>query len=95
VLSGTVCPYSNGDPLLIASRLFGYDMSVMGGVITEDSFLSVFPAMKNANTLGIVIATFELGDLFGALACLDISDRLGRRATVWLGMCFMLVSRYS
>lgn len=81
--------------MLIPSRLFGYDMSVMGGVITEDSFLSVFPAMKNANTLGIVIASLELGALFGALACLDIGDRLGRRATVWVGMCFMLVSRYS
>lgn len=77
---------------LIILRLFGYDMSVMGGVITEDSFLSVFPAMKNASTLGIVIAAFELGALFGALLCLDIGDRLGRRATVWVGMCLMIVS---
>ncbi|KAH2495777.1 hypothetical protein KXW70_003243 [Aspergillus fumigatus] len=71
--------------------LFGYDMSVMGGLITEESFTSVFPEMKDANIQGIVIASFELGALAGALACLDLGDRLGRRLTVWFGMLFMLV----
>ncbi|KAF4178298.1 hypothetical protein CNMCM8694_009230 [Aspergillus lentulus] len=70
--------------------LFGYDMSVMGGLITEESFTSVFPEMTNANVQGIVIASFELGALAGALACLDLGDRLGRRLTVWFGMFFML-----
>ncbi|OCL10579.1 general substrate transporter [Glonium stellatum] len=71
--------------------LFGYDMSVMGGVITEHPFTSVFPEMVNANVQGIVIAAFELGALVGALSCLDIGDRLGRRATVFVGMGFMLL----
>lgn len=47
--------------------------------------------MNNPSVQGIVIAAFELGALMGALSCLDLGDRLGRRATVWLGMCFMLV----
>lgn len=47
--------------------------------------------MNNANVQGIVIASFELGALVGALACLDLGDRLGRRLTVWFGMLFMLV----
>lgn len=47
--------------------------------------------MKNANVQGIVIASFELGALIGALACLDLGDRLGRRLTVWFGMLFMLI----
>ncbi|KAJ9654419.1 hypothetical protein H2201_009003 [Coniosporium apollinis] len=71
--------------------LFGYDMSVMGGIITEHPFTSVFPEMDNASVQGIVIAAFELGALIGALSCLDLGDRLGRRATVFLGMGFMLV----
>ncbi|GFF45317.1 hexose carrier protein [Aspergillus lentulus] len=71
--------------------LFGYDMSVMGGLITEESFTSVFPEMTNANIQGIVIASFELGALVGALTCLDLGDRLGRRLTVWFGMFFMLI----
>lgn len=47
--------------------------------------------MNNADVQGIVIASFELGALVGALACLDLGDRLGRRQIIWLGMLFMLV----
>ncbi|KAI5243381.1 general substrate transporter [Aureobasidium subglaciale] len=55
---------------------------VMGGIITEPAFTSVFPSMNSATIQGVVIASFELGALVGALSCLDIGDRLGRRATV-------------
>lgn len=71
--------------------LFGYDMSVMGGIITEPAFTTVFPSMDDALVQGVVIASFELGALAGALSCLDLGDRLGRRSTVWVGMAFMLV----
>lgn len=64
---------------------------ISGGLVTEDSFKTVFPELNNSGTLGIVIASFELGALFGALACLDLGDRLGRRLTVQLGMVFMLI----
>ena len=63
----------------------------LGGVITEEPFLSVFPETRNPSTLGIVIAAFELGAFVGALSCLDLGDRLGRRSTVFLGMAFMVV----
>jgi MFS family permease len=62
-----------------------------GGVITEESFLSVFPELRNPSTLGIVIAAFGLGALVGTLSCLDLGDRLGRHSTVFLGMAFMAV----
>ena len=71
--------------------LYGYDMSVMGALITEEPFLSVFPQTKDPTVLGIVIASFEVGAIFGSLSCLDLGDRLGRRGTVWLGMIFMIV----
>lgn len=63
----------------------------MGALVTEDSFLSVFPEMKNASTEGIVIASFEIGAFFGSISCLEVGDRLGRRLTVWVGMMFMIV----
>ena len=63
----------------------------LGGVITEEPFLSVFPETRNPSTLGIVIAAFELGAFVGALSCLDLGDRLGRRSTVFLGMAFMVI----
>lgn len=67
------------------------DCGYQGGVVTEEPFTSVFPEMNKPSVQGIVIAAFELGALVGALACLDIGDRLGRRATVWVGMLFMLI----
>lgn len=71
--------------------LFGYDMSVMGGVITEEPFISVFPETLNATVQGIVIATLEIGALLGAIVCIFCGEKWGRRGTVWLGMLFMLV----
>ncbi|KAK3934427.1 general substrate transporter [Diplogelasinospora grovesii] len=90
-LSGLRLNFAVGFIATCAFWLFGYDMSVMGGVVTEEPFTSVFPETKDASIQGIVIAAFELGALVGALSCLDIGDRLGRRATVWFGMLFMLV----
>ena len=63
----------------------------MGGVITEKPFLSVFPQTKDATIQGVVIATLEIGALLGALLCLHVGDKFGRRGTVWVGMCFMVV----
>lgn len=62
----------------------------MGGVITEEPFLSVFPQTSNANTQGIIIALLELGAFIGSIMCLLYGDILGRRATVWIGMGFMV-----
>jgi sugar porter (SP) family MFS transporter len=63
----------------------------MGGIITEEPFLSAFPETKNANVQGIVIALLELGALIGSIVCIFYGDKLGRRATVWVGMACMLV----
>ncbi|KAI5782906.1 hexose carrier protein [Pyronema domesticum] len=90
-LRGTALQLAVASIATCAFWLFGYDMSVMGALITEESFLSVFPETRNATTLGITIAVLELGALIGALACLDIGDRLGRRMTVFIGMGFMIV----
>jgi MFS family permease len=49
------------------------------------------PETRSPSTLGIVIAAFELGALVGALSCLGLGDRLGRRSTVSLGMTFMII----
>ena len=71
--------------------LFGYDMSVMVGIITEEPFLSVFPQTKDATVQGIVIATLEIGALLGSILCMFVGSKWGRRQTVWVGMAFMVV----
>lgn len=45
-----------------------------GGLITEESFTSVFPEMNDPSVQGIVIAAFELGGLGGS----SIVSRSGR-----------------
>lgn len=64
---------------------------IMGGVITEESFLSVFPETRDATIQGLIIALLEVGALMGALFCLWKGDSMGRRATVWIGMGFMVI----
>ena len=90
-LSGLRLQFAIATIATCAFWLFGYDMSVMGGVITEEPFLSVFPETKDATVQGIVIATLEIGALLGAIICIFQGDKWGRRGTVFTGMSFMLV----
>lgn len=64
-------------------------------VITEDAFLNVFPEMRDPAVLGIVIGIFEIGCLIGALSCMEIGDRLGRRRTVCVGMFMLVVGMFT
>lgn len=63
----------------------------MGGIITGEPFLSVFPETKDANTQGIIIALLQIGAFIGSILCMSYGDRMGRRGTVWIGMGFMIV----
>lgn len=90
-LSGLRLQFAIATIATCAFWLFGYDMSVMGGIITEQPFLSVFPETEDATIQGITIACLELGALFGAIACIFYGDKWGRRGTVFIGMIFMLV----
>lgn len=63
----------------------------MGGLITEEAFISVFPETNNPNVQGIIIAVLELGAFIGSILCIMYGDKMGRRGTVWIGMGFMVV----
>jgi MFS family permease len=47
--------------------------------------------MRDPGVLGIVIGIFEIGCLIGALSCMEIGDRLGRRKTVCIGMGMLVI----
>ncbi|BGP19056.1 hypothetical protein JCM10213v2_007139 [Rhodosporidiobolus nylandii] len=70
--------------------LFGYDQGVMGGLITLEPFLEVFPECRNPSISGITVAIYEIGCLMGAVAALFIGDKLGRKQTIMLGMVIMI-----
>ncbi|USW53928.1 Putative major facilitator, sugar transporter, major facilitator superfamily [Septoria linicola] len=80
--------------------LFGYDQGVMGGLLTLESFVRVFPEIdtrgqdgtsSRATTQGISIASYNLGCFVGAVACIWLGQYLGRRRTIFLGSAIMVV----
>ena len=75
--------------------LLGYDQGIMGGIITEPSFLKVFPAMDPKNKSGaiqaLVVAIYEIGCLLGAMFIVGFGDKLGRRRSILLGVSIMYI----
>ncbi|KAG1880212.1 general substrate transporter [Suillus subluteus] len=78
--------------------LFGYDQGVMSALLTAGQFEKVFPQVvvdsshpNNATLQSFVVAIYEIGCLMGALSNLWVGDRLGRRRTIALGGCIMII----
>ncbi|KZT60337.1 general substrate transporter [Calocera cornea HHB12733] len=80
--------------------LFGYDQGVMSALITANQFDAIFPETVSpinnptgqaATLQSLLLAIYEVGCLIGALSNLWIGDRLGRRKTIVLGGCIMIV----
>ncbi|KGO62048.1 Major facilitator superfamily domain, general substrate transporter [Penicillium expansum] len=76
--------------------IFGYNQAGAGPLATLESFVHNFPQIDTVNTTGAleaknslgkgaVIASFQIGALAGALSCTFLSDRLGRRKTIFIG----------
>ncbi|KAJ5584644.1 hexose carrier protein [Penicillium hispanicum] len=79
-----------------AFLIFGYNQAGAGPLATLPSWVQVFPEIdtihakgaleaKNSTGKGAVIAAFQIGALMGALSCIFLSDRLGRRKTIFIG----------
>ncbi|KAJ5166853.1 Major facilitator superfamily domain general substrate transporter [Penicillium canariense] len=84
--------------------IFGYNQSGLGPLATLQSWVKVFPEIDTINTKGsqltrnntrkgAVIASMQLGALFGALSCTAMSDRLGRRKTIFLGAILTIIGQ--
>ncbi|KAH9815132.1 general substrate transporter [Melampsora americana] len=84
--------------------LFGYDQGVMGGLLTLPAFVKVFPKMdtisshlseqqksKNSTLQGAAIALYEIGCMMGALSCLYLGDKFGRRKVIFAGATVMVI----
>ncbi|KAG2140509.1 general substrate transporter [Suillus bovinus] len=78
--------------------LFGYDQGVMSALLTAGQFEKVFPQVvvdsshpNHATLQSFVVAIYEIGCLMGALSNLWVGDRLGRRQTIALGGCIMII----
>ncbi|KAL3465019.1 hypothetical protein BJX64DRAFT_297776 [Aspergillus heterothallicus] len=76
--------------------LFGYDQGVMSGLLTGDAFVRTFPEIDtteggngSSSLQGTVVAIYEIGCFFGAIASLMLGERLGRRWCILAG-CVIL-----
>lgn len=82
--------------------LFGYNQSGLGSLLTEENWSHTFPLIDtihfkgatkshHATLQGVIVATFVLGALVGALSCSYTGDRLGRRWIIFLGALCTLI----
>lgn len=64
----------------------------MSGVIQTPLWLENFPAVdNNPNMLGFTVAIYDIGCLLGALWCLLLGDKQGRKMSCILGGLFVIV----
>jgi MFS family permease len=81
---------------------FGYNQSMLGGVLTLDSFERQFreidltdaaPEEKpyKSTIQGTVVALYAVGGLFGALSCIGLGDILGRKKVIMLASAIQIV----
>ncbi|KUJ19652.1 general substrate transporter [Mollisia scopiformis] len=82
--------------------LFGYNQAGVGGLLSLPDWTKTFPEIDTTNTKGavkahnatiqgVVVATFVLGALVGALSCMKIGNFLGRRKSIFLGAVLSLI----
>ncbi|CEJ53939.1 hypothetical protein PMG11_00270 [Penicillium brasilianum] len=91
-----------GDRLNVAALLgvmmpsivsFGYNQSLLGGVLTLNSFEQQFREIdvddatlsgkgQKSTVQGTIVALYAVGGLFGALSCIGLGDLLGRRRVI-------------
>ncbi|KAF9265000.1 general substrate transporter [Marasmius fiardii PR-910] len=78
--------------------LFRYDQGVMSALLTAPQFEEIFPQTvassdhpHNATLQSFLVAIYEIGCLVGALSCLWVGDRLGRRRTMVTGATIMII----
>lgn len=84
--------------------LFGYNQAGIGGLLTIPNWVKTFPMIDtssktltaaekshNSTIQGVVVATFVLGALTGALSCIWTGDILGRRKQIFVGAICTLI----
>ncbi|KAH0138697.1 hypothetical protein KCU86_g24616, partial [Aureobasidium melanogenum] len=82
--------------------LFGYNQSGLGPLLSEENWRHQFPQIDtvdykgevkshHATLQGLVVATFTLGALAGALSCSYTGTLLGRRWVIFIGALCTLI----
>ncbi|KAJ5964199.1 uncharacterized protein N7479_004075 [Penicillium vulpinum] len=70
--------------------LFGYDQGVFGGLLDNKPFLETF-GNPSVTIQGQIVATYDIGCIIGTLVTMFSGDKLGRRRTILIGCCILIV----
>ncbi|KAH7131717.1 general substrate transporter [Dactylonectria estremocensis] len=70
--------------------LFGYDQGVVGGLVTEPTFLAVL-GNPSSSFLGLIVALYNVGCLIGCVVAAVAGDKLGRKMSIVWGCAIMVV----
>ena len=70
--------------------LFGYDQGVFGGILTNNNFLELFDH-PSPTVQGQIVATYDIGCIFGCILSMFIGDVLGRRRSILIGCSILIV----
>lgn len=84
--------------------VFGYNQAGLGPLALLHSWADTFPDIDTVNTegalkdhnntsKGAVIAAFQIGALIGALSTTFMSDRFGRRKTIFIGAILTIIGQ--
>ncbi|KEQ85862.1 putative sugar transporter [Aureobasidium pullulans] len=82
--------------------LFGYNQSGLGPLLSEENWRHQFPLINtvdytgetkahHATLQGLIVATFTIGALIGALSCSYTGTLLGRRWVIFIGALCTLI----
>ncbi|KAJ5678851.1 hypothetical protein N7462_007095 [Penicillium macrosclerotiorum] len=70
--------------------LFGYDNGLMGQIISEPNFLALI-GDPDAAIQGLVVSSYDIGCMLGALMAVLVSEQIGRRRTILLACLVHLI----
>ncbi|GAM42164.1 hypothetical protein TCE0_043f15883 [Talaromyces pinophilus] len=85
-----------------AIMTFGYNQSLLGGMLTFSSFEKQFPELDTAHASvsekshrstiqGTVTALYAAGGLIGAVSCVHQGDKLGRRRIIMIAFLIQII----
>jgi MFS family permease len=70
--------------------LFGFDQGVFGGLLDNKPFLEIF-GYPSVTIQGQIVATYDIDCIIGTLVTMFAGDKSGRRKTILIGCCILIV----
>ena len=67
---------------------------MLGGILTLEDFGHRFQIQDNETLKGVIVGTYDLGCLFGALATGPIGNRVGRKRSIVIGTIVMMIGAF-